>query len=167
MQTLNSPLELGVRTLVILTASFPRPLDVDRLVLMDYCLLHSADLGGPDSVLPSISTRGGELGIKRSILEHGIQVMARAGMIEVVASTDGFMYRASEAAAPFLRLVGSPLLDRLTEVAVWAVADLGDLSTDGIRQRFRHIGDQWTEQWAEESLAAGESPAWNDEESSL
>lgn len=167
MQTLNSPLELGLRTLVVLTASFPRQLDVDRLVLMDYCLLHSADLGGPESVLPAISTRGGELGIKRSVLEHGLQVMARARMIDVVASTEGLTYRASEAAAPFLRLVSSPLLDRLTEVALWAVTDFGDLSTDGIRERIRLISNQWSEQWTEESLALVEGLAWDDEDSAL
>lgn len=167
MQTLNSPLELGLRTLVVLTASFPRQLDVDRLVLMDYCLLHSADLGGPESVLPAISTRGGELGIKRSVLEHGLQVMARARMIDVVASTEGLTYRASEAAAPFLRLVSSPLLDRLTAVALWAVTDFGDLSTDGIRERIRLISNLWSEQWTEESLALVEGSAWDDEESAL
>lgn len=167
MQTLNSPLELGLRTLVVLTASFPRQLDVDRLVLMDYCLLHSADLGGPESVLPAISTRGGELGIKRSVLKHGLQVMARARMIDVVASTEGLTYRASEAAAPFLRLVSSPLLDRLTAVALWAVTDFGDLSTDGIRERIRLISNLWSEQWTEESLALVEGSAWDDEESAL
>lgn len=167
MQTLNSPLELGLRSLVVLTASFPRQLDLDRLVLMDYCLLHSADLGGPESVLPAISTRSGELGIKRSVLEHGIQVMTRAGMIDVAASTEGFTYRASEAAAPFLRLVSSSLLDRLSEVALWAVTDIGGLSTDGIRERIRVIANQWSEQWTEESLALAEGSAWDDEESAL
>src|SRR5262245_19300740 len=107
MQPLNSPLELGVRALIILTAAFPRSLDLDRLVLMDYCLLHSADLGGPTSVLPAVPTRGGELGIKRSVLEHGVQVMSRAGMVALVASAGGVTYTASEEAAPFLRLVDS------------------------------------------------------------
>lgn len=167
MQTLNSPLELGLRALVILTATFPRPLDVDRLVLLDYCLLHSADLGGPASVLPAISTRGGELGIKRSVLEHGIQMMARAGKIDVVASAEGLTYRASEAAAPFLRLVSSPLLNRLTEVAEWAAADFGDLPADGIRERIRLIADQWSAEWTEDSLGIDGGLDLYGEESSL
>lgn len=167
MQTLNSPLELGLRALVILTAAFPRPLDVDRLVLMDYCLLHSADLGGPTSVLPAITTRGGELGIKRSVIELGIQMMARAGMIEVVASTEGLTYRASEASAPFLRLVSSPLLHRLTEVAEWAVADFGDSSLEEIRERIRLIADQWSAEWTEESLGSERGLELDDEENPL
>lgn len=167
MQTLNSPLELGLRALVVLTASFPRALDVDRLVLMDYCLLHSADFGGPRSVLPAISMRGGELGIKRSVLEHGVQVMARAGMIDVVAATEGLSYRASEAAAPFLRLIRSPFLDRLTEVAGWAVTDFGNLSADGIRERIGLIANQWSEQWTADAFEQGDELNFDGEEGSL
>lgn len=166
MQTLNSPLELGLRTLIVLTVSFPRELDVDRLVLLDYCLLHSEDLGGPPSVLPALSTRGGELGIKRSVLEHGIQVMSRAGLIDVVVSTRGLSYRASEAAAPFLRLVHSPLLVRLTQVAEWAISDFGDLPAPDIRERIRMISNQWSEQWTEDSYAIGEDLALDEEETS-
>jgi hypothetical protein len=166
MQTLNSPLELGLRTLIVLTVSFPRELSVDRLVLMDYCLLRSEDLGGPASVLPAVSTRGGELGIKHSVLEHGIQVMLRAGLIDVVVSTEGLNYRASEAAAPFLRLVHSPLLDRLTQVAEWAVSDFGDLPATDIRERIRLISNQWSEQWTEDSNEVGEDLGLDEEEAS-
>lgn len=167
MQTLNSPLELGLRALVVLTASFPRSLTVDRLVLMDYCLLRSADLGGPESVLPAVSTRGGEMGIKRSVVEHGVQLMARAGLIDVLASTEGITYRASEAAAPFLRLVRSPLLDKLADIAGWAVADFGELPTDGIRARIRQIADRWSEEWTEDFRGTDSGSEFDGEEDSL
>lgn len=153
MQPLNSPLELGLRALVVLTASFPRSFDVDRLVLMDYCLLHSADLGGPPSVLPPVPTRVGELGVKRSVLEHGVQVMVRAHMVDFVATTDGLTYRASEDAAPFLRLVNSALVNVLSDVAAWTVSEFGDLSTEDIRERIRTVADRWTEQWTEDSAS--------------
>lgn len=44
---LNSPLEMGVRALMLLDEALPSPLDLRRLVLLDHGLLHSADLGGP------------------------------------------------------------------------------------------------------------------------
>ncbi|MFI9411368.1 ABC-three component system middle component 2 [Nocardia gamkensis] len=147
-----------MRALVVLTASFPRSFDVDRLVLMDYCLLHSADLGGPPSVLPPAPTRNGELGMKRSVLEHGVQVMARARMVDLVATTDGLTYRASEEAAPFLRLIDSPLLVALSEIATWTASEFGDLPTDDIRDRIRIVANRWTEQWSEEF--SGGLPGW-------
>lgn len=148
MQPLNSPLELGVRTLIILTAAFPRSLDLDRLILMDYCLLHSADLGGPISILPAVPTRNGEFGIKRSVLEHGLQVMLRARMVDLVTTADGVTYKASEEAAPFLRLIDSPLVGSLHRVAEWAVAEFSAAPSEVIRTRVRSISSQWTEEFA-------------------
>jgi len=148
MQPLNSPLELGIRGLVVLAASFPRSLDLDRLVLMDYCLLHSADLGGPPSLLPAVPTRSGELGIKRSVLEHGVQLMSRAGMVDLVATEDGLAFRASEEAAPFLRLVTSPIMESLEAIATWAAVEFADLSSEDVRSRLRTISQQWAEEFA-------------------
>ncbi|WP_152690516.1 ABC-three component system middle component 2 [Jiangella alkaliphila] len=159
-------MELGLRALVVLTASFPRSFDIDRLVLMDYCLLHSADLGGPPSVLPPVPTRGGELGVKRSVLEHGVQVMARAQMVDLVATADGLTYRASEEAAPFLRLVDSPLVRSLSEIAAWAASEFSDLPTDEVRDRIRAIADRWTEQWTDE-FPSWFGPGPDDEETLL
>ena len=148
MQPLNSPLELGLRTLVVLTAAFPRTFDLDRLVLLDYCLLHSADLEGPPSVLPAVPNRSGELGLKRTVLDHGVQLMARAGMVDLVTTAEGMTYRAGEAAAPFLRLLDSPLLGALEEVATWAVDEFGDLNTDQVRDRLRAVSEGWATEFA-------------------
>lgn len=148
MQPLNSPLELGLRALVVLTAAFPRSLDLDRLVLMDYCLLHSADLDGPSSVLPAVPSRSGELGIKRTVLDHGVQLMTRAGMVDLVTTAEGMTYRASEEATPFLRLLDAPFLVSLGEVATWAVGEFGDLSTDQVRDQLRTVSESWVAEFA-------------------
>lgn len=169
MNPLNSPLEIGLRTVILLTEAFPEALDIDRLVLMDYYLLHSGDFDGPSSLQPAVSTRSGELGIKRTVLEHGVQLMTRAGMIEVEASTQGITYRASEAASPFLRLVRSPMLDQLSQVASWVCVEFSDLSNDEIRERMRMLVSQWSEEWNEsiKSGVVGEVLVWADEESAL
>ena len=167
MQTLNSPLEVGLRTVVTLTASFPDALDIDRLLLMDYCLLHSADLGGPESVLPSIDTRGGELAVRRSVLEHGVHLMVRAGMIEISTSPLGIAYRASESAAPFLVLVSSPHLGRISEVATWTATEFSDLSTEQIRSRMRQISNQWFVQATDDRPTVRRQPPDEDREAGL
>ena len=45
MNPLNSPVETGVRVLMLLTSVFPEHLSLNQLVLLDHGLLHSADLG--------------------------------------------------------------------------------------------------------------------------
>ncbi|MFD7076091.1 ABC-three component system middle component 2 [Nocardioides sp. NPDC059952] len=162
METLNSPLELGLRALVLLTTSYPRSFDIDRLVLMDYCLIHSGDLGGPPSVLPPVPNRGGELGLKRSILEHGVQLMTRARMVDVEMTSEGITYRASEEAAPFLRLVDSPLMPVLTDVAMWVATEFGEQSIEEFREIIWTVASQWNEQWNDDGfgdlVASADSP---------
>lgn len=143
MQILNSPIELGVRSLVILATAFPRALDLNRLVLMDYCLMHSADIGGPSSLLPDLPLRTSELGIRRTSVEHGIQLMIRAGMIEIELAPDGFQYRASENARSFLKLIQSPHLESLKVVAEWVSAEFGQLGDDEVRTRMQEISVSW------------------------
>ncbi len=40
---LNSPLEVGIRVLMLLAEAFPAGLDLNDLVLLDHGLLHSAE----------------------------------------------------------------------------------------------------------------------------
>lgn len=148
MQALNSPIELGVRSLIVLTAAFPKALDLSRLVLMDYCLLHSADLGGPESVFPPLPARTGELGMKRTVIEHGIHVMVQAGMIDALATSEGILYRARDEARPFLQLLRSPHTTALTVVAQWIAHEFSELSEDQIRGRMISVTSRWSEEFA-------------------
>lgn len=50
---LNSPLEVGVRALVLLAESHPEPLDLAELALLDYALLHSGEFDGPRVCTPT------------------------------------------------------------------------------------------------------------------
>jgi hypothetical protein len=43
----NTPVESALRSLVLLVESFPDALDLQRIVYMDYLLVHSQDAGGP------------------------------------------------------------------------------------------------------------------------
>ncbi|WP_416354764.1 ABC-three component system middle component 2 [Arthrobacter gandavensis] len=128
MQPLNSPLEVGLRSLIVLTAVFPRKLDVRQLSVLDHLLLRSGDSGGPPSVLPPIPARSGELGFKRTVLERGLTVMVRARLLRVVPESEGLFYQADEHAWPFLQLLDSAHADELMRVAVWIADEVGDRS---------------------------------------
>jgi ABC-three component (ABC-3C) system Middle Component 2 len=57
----NSSLETGVRAVVVLDAAFPRAFDLSQLTWLDHLVVHTADIGGPDSLHPDIPQRTGEL----------------------------------------------------------------------------------------------------------
>ncbi|MEU9601737.1 ABC-three component system middle component 2 [Streptomyces sp. NPDC048109] len=142
MRALNSPLEVGVRALVLLAASFPRPLDLAQLVYLDYAMLHSGEMDGPPSVHPSLPASPGELAMKRQLLEQGLVVLMRAGLADVQTNEGGLMYRASEEGPGFLDLLEAPYLAALRERAQWALAFHNRMPTDG-----RAAMDDITQRW--------------------
>ena len=105
---LNSPVEVGVRVLMLLTEAFPTHLDLNRLVLLDHGLLHSADLGGPESLHPPLPIRAGELGVKRRTIEGGLEGLIWAALAQTDVGDDGIQYRAIEDAEGVLGLLASP-----------------------------------------------------------
>lgn len=144
---LNGPLEVGVRVLVVLTEAYPKDMDLNRLVLFDHGVLHSADLGGPESLHPPLRVRSGELGIKRSVIEQGLQVMLRAGLIEMEAKPDGIRFRASETAYSFVSILDARYVRSLRNVARWAVAYFDNMTEEAFRQHMRSVLGSWSEEF--------------------
>ena len=69
----NSSLETGVRSAVILDATFPRAFDLSQLTWLDHLVVHTADIGGPDSLHPDIPQRTGELLVRRRLVEDRLE----------------------------------------------------------------------------------------------
>lgn len=144
---LNSPLEVGVRVLMILTEAYPQHLDVNRLVLLDHGVLHSADLGGPESLHPPLPIRAGELGVKRTAIEEGLQVMVRAHLVEMSAGDGGIEFVASDDAYSFVSVLESEYANTLHDRVGWILQRFTDLSEDSLRSEMRSIFDSWAEEF--------------------
>ncbi|MGW5442756.1 ABC-three component system middle component 2 [Streptomyces asiaticus] len=121
MTPLNSPLEVGMRALVLLSQSHPEPLDLAQLVALDYVVLHSGEFDGPRSLHPDLPARAGELGRKRELLEQGLLVLIRAGLADIVDRNGGLMYVATEQGFTFIEVLEAPYIESLRERAEWAV----------------------------------------------
>jgi hypothetical protein len=144
---LNSPLEVGIRVLMLLAEAFPAGLDLNDLVLLDHGLLHSADLGGPESLHPPLPIRAGEFGMKRRTIEQGLEVMIRAGLAEMSAGQAGIRFVASERAYGFVNLLASEYAATLHSRATWVIGHFGNLSETSLRSEMRSIFDQWSEEF--------------------
>jgi hypothetical protein len=144
---LNSPLEVGVRTLMILREAHPAHLDVTRLVLLDHGLLHSADLGGPESLHPPLPGRVAELGIKRNAIEQGLQVMLRAGLVQMTTNADGIQFVASDSANSFIDVLDSSYAVSLHDRARWVLNRFADLSEETLRRDMHTILGSWVEEF--------------------
>jgi hypothetical protein len=73
----NSALETGVRAVVVLDAAYPQAFDLSQLTWLDHLVVHTADIGGPQSLHPDIPQRTGELLVRRRLVEDGLDLMRR------------------------------------------------------------------------------------------
>jgi hypothetical protein len=132
---------------MILTEAYPEHLDVNRLVLLDHGVLHSADLDGPESLHPPLPVRAGELGVKRTVIEEGLQVMVRANLVEMSTSDLGIEFVASDRAYSFISVLASDYAYTLHERVKWIFERFSDLSEDALRAEMRSIFSSWSEEF--------------------
>lgn len=131
----NSALETGVRSLAVLVAAYPALFDLQRLVEMDYIVVHSEDVeDGPESLHAPLPMRAGELLVRRELVEKGLQLMMSRGLVQKVPMETGFHYVAGDNAAPFLSMLSTRYSKDLIQRARWAADRFGGISTDDIHQ---------------------------------
>lgn len=147
MNPLNSPLEVGLRVLMILQEAFPVHLDLNQLVLLDHSVLHSADLGGPESLHPPVPVRAGELGVKRQSIEAGLEVMIRAHLAHVGVGDRGIEFWAGEAANGFTRLLETEYASKLSSRAAWVLQHFGALDELTLRAALSSVAQHWSEEF--------------------
>ncbi|MCB0623036.1 MAG: hypothetical protein KDC43_03720 [Saprospiraceae bacterium] len=154
----NTPFETGLRSLGILSASYPVAFDLQRLVAFDHLVVHTGDIGGPDSLHPDVPLRSAELLVRRGLVERGLLVMTGRGLIERVTDPSGFLYRAGEFSATFIGSLASPYLSALRDRASWVVERYGGLDDQEFRETMSRYFDQWIEQFHIVQQGASDSP---------
>jgi hypothetical protein len=115
----NTPLEAGLRAVIILEMFEPSQFDIATISLLDYYLVHTADAGGPKSIHPEISARGGEYYVRRHLVEQGIALMLRASLIEQIPTSSGILFQSHETSAALLDLIGTEYNKKLILAAKW------------------------------------------------
>lgn len=140
----NSPLEIGVRSLVLLNSFYPMSLDVTQLVDFDYLLIHSGDAGGPRSLHPPIPLRTGEIIIKRQLIQNALLLMINKQLIKRQVTERGIEYILTDSARPFLNSIESNYIYELRERASWVNQEFGNKSDVELRSVINKFFDQWT-----------------------
>lgn len=143
----NSSLETGVRSIVILVVAFPAVFDLQRLIEMDYLVVHSGDVGGPKSLHAPLPLRTGELLIRRGLIERGLNLMMSRGLVEKISTDNGFYYKAGENAAPFIQSLTTHYSLQLKERASWVVDQFQTIPTNEIRNMTNKLFQKWSSQF--------------------
>ena len=146
----NSPLETGIRSLSILVAAYPESVNLERLIEMDYLVVHSGDANGPDSLHAPLPMRAGELLVRRGLIEKGLLLMISRNLAQRVPDKDGFNYLAGENAAPFLLSLTTSYSQKLVECTSWVVERFAETPTAEVHQFTRRLFEDWSSQFQTE-----------------
>lgn len=142
----NTPLEAGLRAVIILEAFEPAQFDVATISLLDYFLVHTADAGGPGSIHPDISERGGEYFVRRHLIEQGIALMMRSSLIEQIPTASGILFRTHETAAAMLDLLSTDYNRKLLAAADWLASQARRRGEAAFLRELRSKIDQWSQE---------------------
>lgn len=154
-RTFNGPLEAGLRAVAILGAAHPRSFDLQRLVALDYLLVHTGDINGPESLHPPAPLQSAELLVRRDLVHRAIEIMMGRELIARDLSADGIAYRAGENATPFLEMLSTPYAKDLSARAQWLVRAVGDLDDEAFKLTMRRFFDEWVEEFQRAELSLG------------
>lgn len=145
--TFNGPLEAGIRAVSILGAAYPQTYDLQRLVALDYLLVHTGDINGPENLHPPTPMQSAELLVRRKLVEQSLLLMMTRDLVEREVTPEGIEYGAGENAATFLSSVSSNYLLSLKNRAEWLVKTIGDLTDEQFRSMMLQFFDKWVEEF--------------------
>lgn len=115
----NGSIETAMRSLIILEAFYPCSLDLETISLLDYFVVHTADLGGPSSLHPAVSSRVGEYRVRRRTIQDSLQILIRRNLIVSTEADDGIRFISGDDSPAFIKLLATKYNLVLSERAKW------------------------------------------------
>jgi hypothetical protein len=147
LEPFNSTVEVGLRALAVLIASYPAAYGLRRLTILDYLVVHSDDAPeGPTSLHPRTPYRAGELLLRRGVLEQGLLLYQSRGLVERRFEPDGVFYAATDGAAAFLDVLNGRYVDTLRDRAAWVTGRFAAVSDEALSD----LVDVWIGEWGAE-----------------
>lgn len=126
----NSAFETGIRSIVVMDACFPNKFDVTYLSWLDHLVVHTEDIGGPQSIHPDIPQRTGELLVRRRLIEEGLNFMRKLHLVETAIDDSGITFEVTEEASAFVDSLQTEYAQNLKDRAVWLAKFLQDHDYD-------------------------------------
>lgn len=152
----NSPFETGVRTVVVLQAAAPREFDLEQLTTLDHLVVHTGDLGGPDSLHPAVEARWAELIVRRKLVQEGITLMMLKGLVRYQEYSSGQYFAAGDEAATFVDHMKTDYAKKLRSAAEWLASYTEKLDRNQLRELAHRQFERWAVEFQSRPTEAGD-----------
>lgn len=118
LKILNSSIELGTRSCLILTV-LGKKLGIDELVSLDYALIYSGEFGGPKNLHPAMPNHMAEIVHRREYLPRALNLFIKKGVISIEAKDSGYYYSSNERTLDFISCLQTPYFKKAWIVLDW------------------------------------------------
>nr|WP_057923021.1 ABC-three component system middle component 2 [Lysobacter capsici] len=127
----------------LLNSLQPIGADLQKLVLLDYAVVYSCDLGGPTSLHTPVPYRGSEYLSRRDLIAQGLHLMSTRCLVSAFMDETGITYIAGEAARAMVGALTSPYLRELEERCRWAASTFAGMNSREMTEKFAEQGHLW------------------------
>ena len=149
----NTPIEIGIRSLVILNEGEQDKVDIERLMYVDYLSLNTFDIGGPESLHAPIPNRGVQVYSKKEIIQKGLVLLLSKELVKLSATEDGFMYSITEAGRKFLEFFQTKYFQDLVSKVKWVNENFKEYSTTELKEYI----DTNIQRWGSEFIVTNDT----------
>ena len=118
-------------------------LGLNRLVVFDHLVVHTEDVGGPDSMHPKDRSRAAEILVRRGLVNSGLSLMQTRGLVARLITPHGFRYRAGDEAGSFVDMLSSAYMIALKERADWLIEAINPMTDDELSKLVQSRMDEW------------------------
>jgi hypothetical protein len=131
----NNNIDMGLRALSILQFAYPKSYDLSKLVFLDYMTVHSGDFNSPfKSLHAPVPNRKSEVYIRRSLLEQGLLLFSKYGLVIPEYLPEGVFYIMADSGEPFLDSLGEDYTTMLKLRTEWVVNKFGEYSAEQLKK---------------------------------
>jgi hypothetical protein len=88
---------------------------------------------GMNSLHPAVPNRVGEIFVRRSIIEEGLEAFVSRGLIEKYFTKNGIEYKASEESTPFLEALSETYSIELIKRASWVIENFSSYNLNDLK----------------------------------
>lgn len=149
----NGSVEIGLRALTVLNEAYPDAYSLQQLIVFDYLIVHSDDIpGGPSGLHPQTPHRGGELLVRRRVLQEGLLLYQSRNLVERIYKSSGVFFAATDRSAGFLDVLSTEYVLGLRERASWLVKCFGRLSDIELEKIVNDNIGEWGAEFVMESI---------------
>jgi hypothetical protein len=152
IKVFNSPLEIALRLLLIISKNGEKGISLDRLVIYDYLIINSGDIdGAPNSIHPALPNRSSQLLVKRELIKKSLQILLSKELLTLKYLKEGILYSPTKLSIPFINYFESDYFVEINNRVEWILNHFDNTTNKQLDKYIKTNLNKWGSEFVNES----------------